>query len=131
MQFHVFSSGSIIIALGISALRVLEKNAGFGFLQGALTLGGGLIICGLFSLKSRWHGIIGAGILALLGLGRGMGNLPDLFKLIQGNHERGAAPVMELGVTLICLLLLLRVVEALRRERTRRLLEEEDSDSPH
>ena len=127
MRFHVFVSGSVIIALGLSAMRMLERNPGFAFLQGALTLGGGLIICGLFSLKSKWHGIIGAGVLSLLGFARGLGNLPDLFKLVQGSRERGAAPVMELGVTLICLLLLLRVVGALRRERTRRLLEEEDS----
>lgn len=125
MRFQVFFSGSMIIALGFSALRVLEKNAGFSFLQGALTLGGGLIICGLFSLKSMWHGMIGAGVLALLGFGRGLGNLPDLLALAQGSRERGAAPVMELGVTLICLLLLMRVIRALRQERTRRLLEEE------
>lgn len=128
MRLHVFVSGAAIVALGFSATKVLEKAAGFGFLQGALTLGGGMIICGLFSLKSRWHGIIGAGIMALLGLGRGLGNLPDVLKLAQGSRERGAAPVMELGVTVICLFLLLRVIRALQQERTRRLMEQEEAE---
>ncbi len=33
---------------------------------GSLTLGGGFIICGLFSIKMLWHGVIGAGVLALV-----------------------------------------------------------------
>ena len=126
MRFQVFFSGAIVLALGISSLQVLERAEAMGFLQGALTLGGGIVICGLFSLKSYWHGLIGAGVLALLGSARGMGNLPDLLKLAGGDHHRGAAPVMELGVTLICLLLLTRVFRALRREKTRRMLERQD-----
>lgn len=125
MRFQVFFSGAMILALGGSAMRVLEKNEALAFLQGALTLGGAIIICGLFSLRNQWHGLIGAGILALLGAARGFGNIPDLVRLVQGDRHRGPAPVMELGVTLICLLLLMRVLRALQRERTRRMLEEE------
>ena len=69
--------------------------------------------------------MIGAGILALLGTARGLGNLPDLIKLAAGDRHRGPAPMMELGVTLICLLLLMRVLRALHQERVRRMLEEE------
>jgi hypothetical protein len=126
MRFQVFFSGTMVLALGVSATRVLEREDALAFLQGGLTLGGGIIICGLFSLKSYWHGLIGAGVLALLGTARGLGNIPDLIKLAGGDPHRGAAPVMELGVTLICLLLLLRVIGALRRERTRRMLEEQE-----
>lgn len=126
MRFQVFISGAAILALGAAAMRLLEKQEALAFLQGALTLGGGLVICGLFSLKSKWHGLIGAGILALLGAARGFGNFPDLLKLAQGDRQRGPAPMMELGVTLLCLLLLARVLRALQRERTRRLLEEQE-----
>ena len=121
MRFPVFLSGSAILALGWAATRVLERNEAFAFLQGTLTLGGGIIICGMFALKMRWHGLIGAGILALLGAARGLGNLPDVLKLATGNRQRGPVPVMELGVTLICLWLLMRVLWALRQERTRRI----------
>ena len=123
MRIQIYTSGATILALGGAAMRLLEKQEALAFLQGALTLGGGIIICGLFSLRNQWHGIIGAGVLALLGTARGFGNIPDLLKLAQGDHHRGPAPVMELGVTLICLVLLLRVLRALRRERTRRMLE--------
>ena len=125
MRFQVFLTGAVIMALGGLALRVLPGKETLQFLNGALTLGGGLVICGLFALKSHWHGIIGAGVLALLGAARGVANVPDLLKFAEGDRHRGPAPLMELGVTLACLFLLIRVLKALQRERTRRMLEEE------
>ena len=100
MRFQIFFSGVMMCLLGVLAMRVLEKNEALAFLQGTLTLGGGVIICGLFSLKMQWHGVIGAGVLALLGAARGLGNVPDFVKLLGGDHPRGPAPAMELGVTL-------------------------------
>ena len=124
MRLQVFFCGAAVIALGVAAMNVLERNQAMGYLQGALTLGGGLLICGLFSLKMKWHGIIGAGVLALLGAARGLGNLPDLALFFSGQRERGATPVMELGITVVCLVLLMRVLAALYRERIRRTLED-------
>jgi hypothetical protein len=124
MRLRIFFSGAAIIALGLVSGRLLDKDAASGFLHGSLTLGGGLLICGLFSLKMRWHGVIGAGVLALLGAARGLGNLPDLAAFVAGERERGAAPVLELGVTAVCLALLPAVLVALYRERLRRMLEE-------
>jgi hypothetical protein len=121
---QVFFSGLLVIGLGFYARDVLVPDDALAFLQGALTLGGGLIICGLFSLKARWHGVIGAGVIALLGAARGLANLPDLAAMLAGNAQRGPAPVMEFGVTAICLVLLLRVLTALARERTRRMLDQ-------
>lgn len=125
MRINVFFSGIMILAFGVSAMNILARQDALPFLEGALILGGSIIICGLFSLKSKWLGLIGAGILGLLGAARGLGNLPDLVKLSQGERPRGATPIMEAGVTLICLHLLMRVLGALRRERARRLLERE------
>ncbi len=125
MRFQIFFSGAMILILGVMGMQVLAKNDALAFLQGALTLGGGMLICGLFSLKMQWHGIIGAGVLALLGAARGVGNVPDFVKLLSGDHARGPAPALELGVTLISAILLLRVLRALQAERIRRMLEEE------
>ncbi len=125
MRFQIFCSGTMMLILGWVAMQLLEGNDALAFLQGTLTLGGGIIICGLFSLKMQWHGIIGAGVLALLGAARGLANIPDFVKFLAGERGRGPAPAMELGVTVICLVLLLQVLAALRRERTRRMLEEE------
>ncbi len=124
MRFQIFFSGAAVISLGVAAMNLLERDQALGFLQGTLTLGGGLLICGLFSLKMKWHGIVGAGVLALLGAARGGGNLPDLALFLSGERERGAAPVLELGITMVCLVLLARVLAALYRERIRRTLEE-------
>lgn len=122
MRFQIFFSGVAVVLLGMAATRMLERADAFAFMQGALTLGGGLLICGAFSLKMRWHGIIGAGVLALLGAARGLANLPDLANFLAGQRERGPAPVLELGITTVCLVLLLRVLAALQQERTRRML---------
>ena len=97
MRFHIFFSGLAILALGFAAMHALEKPAAIGVLLGALTLGGGLIICGLFSLRYRWHGIIGAGVIALLGASCGIENLAALPKFWFGERDRGPAP--ELPVT--------------------------------
>lgn len=123
MRFQIFFSGAAVVALGVAGMQMLERDAAIGFLQGALTLGGGFIICGLFSLKMKWHGIIGGGVLALLGAARGVGNLPDLARLLAGEGERGATPVLEFGVTVVCLVLLLRTLSELYRERVRRMLD--------
>ena len=125
VKFQIFFSGLAVIGLGVLAIQVLDRGEAMGFLHGALTLGGGLLICGFFSLKSRWHGIIGAGVLALLGAGRGLGNLPHLFDALSGQADRRVVSLMELAVTLICLALLVRVLGALNRERVRRMLEKD------
>lgn len=126
MILQLFFSGLLLGLLGLTAGRILGEDEGLAFLQGALTLGGGWIICALFAFKARWHGVVGAGILALLGAARGLGNLPDLAALLAGGSSRGAAPVLELGVTLICMVLLFRVLAELARERTRRMLEQDE-----
>ncbi len=123
MRFYVFFSGVMILAFGVTARNILARQEALPYLEGAFYLGGSIIICGFFSLKFKWHGLIGAGVLGLLGAARGLGNLPDLVKFTHGDRSRGGAPIMELGVTLVCLLLLIRVLGALRRERARRLLE--------
>lgn len=125
MRFQIFFSGAAVLALGFAATRILEKDDATGFLQGALTLGGGFLICGFFSLKMKWHGIIGGGVLGLLGAARGLGNLPDLASFLAGERERGPAPVLELGVTVICMVLLFRTLAELYRERVRRMLDGE------
>jgi hypothetical protein len=124
IRVSIFLSGAAIIAIGMVAVSQLERELGIPLLQGALTLGGGLIICGLFTFRMLWHGVMGAGLLALLGLGRGVLNFPDAVKYITGERARGQTPILELAVTVTCAFLLMRILGAWKRERTRRLLEE-------
>ncbi len=126
MRVTIFLSGLTILATGGAALYLLNKPDALGFLVGAMQLGGGILICGLFSLKMQWHGIIGAGILAMLGAARGLGNVPGFLKFLTGERPRGATPVLEMGVTVICMFLLVRIIQALFLERTRRMLESEE-----
>jgi hypothetical protein len=123
MRISIFLSGATILAMGGVATAVLEKADAVGFLTGAMQLGGGMVICGLFSIRMHWHGVIGAGILALLGAARGLANVPGLAKFAAGDRTHGATPVMEFGVTLICLLLFVKVIRVLFQERVRRMLE--------
>ncbi len=122
MRFSIFLSGAAILAMGGISLSVLAKPDAVGFLTGAMQLGGGILICGLFSLKMHWHGVIGAGILALLGAARGLGNLPGLAKFAAGDRAHGFMPLLEFGVTVVSLLLFAQIIRALFQERVRRML---------
>ncbi len=125
MKLHLISSGLAILGLGGAAISLLDRPDALGFLHGALSLGGGFVICWVFSLKMPMHGIIGGGILALLGAARGLGNVPSLVRFLAGDRPRGVASLLELGVALICGLLLLRVSRLLSQERLRRMLAQE------
>lgn len=126
MRFSIFLCGLSILATGVLAMVMLEKKDSLGFLVGAMQLGGGILICGLFSIRMEWHGIIGAGILTLLGAARGLGNTPGLFKYLAGDQSHGPLPLLEMGVTVLCLLLFSKVIRALYQERLRRMLEAEE-----
>lgn len=122
MRTQIFLTGIFILAAGITGLFILPKMPGFEFLRGGLTLGGALIICGIFTIKMYWHGIIGAGVIALIGTGKGLMGLKGVPDWFAGDHSRGMAPFLELVITFLCLILLLRVLRALQAERTRRML---------
>jgi hypothetical protein len=124
MRYLILLCGLLILAMGVAAMFILEKTDGQGFLYGAMQLGGGLLICGIFTFRMPWHGIIGAGVIALLGTARGLGNVPGLVKFLGGNRDHGTTPLLELGVTIICFLLCLRVLRVLQQERVRRMLEQ-------
>ncbi len=124
IRAYIFTSALAIIALGFIGNSQLDKSAAPPFLLGALTLGGGLIICGIFSIKMLWHGLIGAAVLALLGFGRGILNLSDAAEYLVGERTRGPAPILELASTLICAFLLLRILAAWRKHQTQTLLKD-------
>ena len=116
-------AGLAIAALGIIGLNTLEGDARFAMFGGCLTLGGALVIAGLFSIRMPAHGIIGAGVVALLGAARGLANLPDLAAFWIGERERAHAPLLEAAATIVCLIVLLHSMRWLFRERIRRMLE--------
>jgi len=128
MRFLLFLCGISILALGLTGPRVLEEKEAMGFLLGGLTLGGGLVISGLFSTRWYWHGLLGGGVLALLGFSRGLANLPALPGYVKDRFvdkigDTDPMPLLECSVTLICLLLLVAVVKTLLAERRRRTIE--------
>lgn len=122
----MFLCGLAILALGVAAMQVLEKPASFAFLQGALTLGGGIVICGFFSGRLPWHALGATTVISMLGACKGIPNLAGLPKYLLGDRSRGPAPVLESAVALICILLLIAAVKTLLAERARRQLEELD-----
>lgn len=124
MRIYLFTCGLAILALSAAAMSLLPRQQAFEFLEGALKLGGGIVICGIFSIKMKWHGLIGAGAIALFGAATGLINLPGFVKFMGGDRSRDTAPVLELGVTVICLMLLVKITQALSRERVRRMLEQ-------
>ncbi|MFT4175601.1 MAG: hypothetical protein QM627_03010 [Luteolibacter sp.] len=126
MRILIFTSGLAILGMGVVAQRLLERQEGLNFIQGTLTLGGALFICAMFMRVMKWHGMIAAGIVALLGASRGLTNLPGFFKYLGGDRPRGTAPILEVGIFVICAYLTIRVVRELLAERTRRMLAEDE-----
>lgn len=108
MRIVIFLAGFLLAALGFVVFRQTKDPS---LLQGGLTLGGGFIICGIFSLKAKWHGIVGAGVLALLGTLRAAPNVTSEPRLF---HITAAA---------ICAIVLIGAVRTLLAERTRRSVE--------
>lgn len=113
VRFLIFAAGFLIILLGIAAFR---RTGDHRLLQGGLTLGGGWVICGLFSLNSKWHGIAGACLLGLLGAAR---SLPALAKLGDGD----AAILFQAAAALIGTVVFVAAGRALLVERNRRQVE--------
>ncbi len=123
MRIQIFATGLLILATGIIGLALMPRMPGFEFLRGGMTLGGALLICGFFTIRMYWHGLIGAGVVSLLGAGKGLLGIMAVPQWISGDRSRGVAPLLELGITVLCLVLLFRIVGLLKAERTRRILE--------
>lgn len=123
IRVFIFLTAVMIVGLGFYGTSIMGKDNAMAFLLGCLTLGGGIFISGLFSLKMPWHGVIGAGVLALLGFARGILNFPGFAKYFAGERDRGAAPALEICVTLICAMLLVRVIRTLAAEKARQARE--------
>ena len=119
----LFVAAVLILGLGVFGTFLLNKEASMAFLLGCLTLGGGFLICALFSLNMPWHGILGGGVLALLGFGRGILNFPDFAEFLSGSRTRGVAPALEISVAIVCVAVLLRTYRAWSLERIRRTRE--------
>lgn len=110
MRVLILIGGVAVCLLGF---LFFKKPEDFPMLQGGLTLGGGLIICGLFSLRSKWHGVAGAGILSFLGVMRAV---PALWS---GFREGVPSARFEAIAGAICLVVFIAAVRALIAERTR------------
>ncbi len=123
MRTHILVTGFLILIAGIAGLFVIPKLPAMEFFRGAATLGGALIICGFFTLNSYWYGVIGAGVISLIGAGKGLLGISGMKDFVTGQSNRGIAPPIELIITIGCLVLLFRCVSAMKAERTRRMLE--------
>ena len=117
MRPLIFAAGIATSALGFLSFSQIEDPT---LLQSALTLGGGWIICGLFSLKAPWHGFGGAAVLALLGAARCVVEIPTM---LRGDSPAVPFQAAALGISAV---VLVATVRALLAERARRQRESLD-----
>lgn len=125
MRIIIFTTGAIIAFLGMLTFRQTTDPS---ILQGGLTLGGGFIICGLFSLRSPWHGYGGAAVLGLLGTSRTLSAITDLPSYLQSGTP--ADTLFRLAATALCLITSITALLTLLRERQRRQIEKLLSSDP-
>lgn len=117
MRILLFAAGLLTGMIGFYAFHRWSDPA---MLQDGLTLGGGWIICALFTFRAKWHGIAGGGMLALLGAARA---LPSLVKIPAALEQGNGTPVLQAAVALISLVVFVASTRALLAERNRRNLE--------
>lgn len=119
MRAYLVLNGLLIIGIGFAGkMMLLERNEAFSFLQGGLTLGGALIICGLFAGSHYRLGLIGGGVVALLGFCRTMVNLSTWAEWLAHSTPRPpATPLLEMTVGLLSFTILVGVVRTLLAER--------------
>lgn len=113
MRSLIFIAGFLLCGLGALAFHNSNDPS---LLQGGLTLGGGWIICGLFSLRAKWHGIIGAGLLAFLGGIRALPSVTDF------GSEDPAAP-FSTAAGVLCVIVFIAAARTLLAERRRQSIE--------
>lgn len=120
MRKLLIIAGLATIALGFTADDRLDDPA---LLQGALTLGGGWLICAAFSLYCLWHGVIGGGILALLAAAR---CAPALVGLADAANPAARYQALAFAISVAVLIFIVRglLQERRRRERERLLAED-------
>jgi hypothetical protein len=112
MRALLFLAGFLLAALGFFAFHGSRDHL---LLQGGLTLGGGFIICAIFTFRAKWHGLAGAGLLAFLGVLR---TLPAAV-----TDSRNPSTSFMLAAGAICLVVLISVISVLRAERRRQSIE--------
>lgn len=116
----IFLAAAAVAACGFLGAAALPPQESTSFAAGALTLAGALLICALFALHARWHGIGGAAVVALAGLAR---NIDSLLPLSRAAASQLAPPPGELhraAIAALCLALFFLTARALLAERRRR-----------
>jgi len=117
----------IIVALACAGLGLLgataiDGPAALGYAVTGLTLGGALLICGLFSLQNRWHGIIGGAVVALIGAVHNATAIAGTLHSLATGNGVPLAGLCRALISILCFALLAVVVRALLHERAKRQL---------
>lgn len=121
MRPFLFIIAAIIISSGTCALKILPEESGLNYFVGSLTLGGAFLICALFSLKMPLHGLIGGAIIALLGFGRGILNLPNILTGLATTDTHAFASWLEAISLTCCSTCLLLSYRLWRKSQTNKL----------
>jgi hypothetical protein len=113
----------VCAGLGLLGASGLDGPAALGYATTALTLAGALLICGLFSIKNFWHGIIGGGVVALIGAVHNARAILDALRGLASGQENVLPEACRASISVLCFALLAAVIKALLRERARRQLQ--------
>jgi hypothetical protein len=126
----IFLAATAIVGCGFLGAATLPQGDSASFLGGALTLAGALLICGLFALHSRWHGIGGAAVVALAGGARNVDAVPAIVRATLQQQALPAGDAHRAAIAAICLVLFLLAGSAILRERRARMSPPSDHPGP-
>ena len=104
MLFLAFLYAAALLTLGGAALNYRDQPAAAEFAYSAFFFGGSMLICALFSINMRRHGLSAAAFLAFLAFLSGAAKLFTLLTTPTGPDFSGPAPKLLAAFTIISLL---------------------------
>jgi hypothetical protein len=116
--------GVMIAATGVLAFLRTRDGA---ILNAGMSLGGIFVICGLFSIKLPFHGLIAATVTAMVGLAGNLSSAADLFRALTAAIPLTPQATARAGFAAVSLVLLIAALRGIQRFRVSHRLKQQDS----
>jgi hypothetical protein len=127
LRVLLIAGGIIIAAMGAHAYSLDHNGA---ILNAGLSLGGIFVICGLFSIKLPFHGLITATVTAMVGLAGNLGAAWDLATQFTTAATLPPETIARSGFAAVSLVLLISSLRGIQRFRVNHRLNQQNRHQP-
>lgn len=119
--------GIMICAMGVHAFVLTREGA---ILNAGMSLGGIFVICGLFSIKLPFHGLIAATVTAMIGLAGNLSAAADIAQALTAATPLSSQATARAGFAAVSLILLIAALRGIQRFRVSHRLKQSHGPQP-